>query len=65
MLNTDQAIRERCNFDLFTGTMRDGPVTFRLVCGHPVYNAHGLLTGSPTELAQHFGVSVDELGPIV
>jgi hypothetical protein len=40
------------------------PVTFRVVCGHPVYNARGVLTGSLTELAQHLGVSLDELGPI-
>ena len=40
------------------------PVTFRAVCGHPVYSARGVLTGSLTELAQHLGVSLDELGPI-
>jgi hypothetical protein len=39
-------------------------VTFRVVCGHPVYNARGVLAGSLTELAQHLGFSLDELGPI-
>jgi hypothetical protein len=41
------------------------PVTFRVVCGHPIYYARGVLTGSLTELAQHLGCSLDELGPIM
>ena len=40
------------------------PITFRIVCGHPVYIARGVLSGSLTELAQHLGCSIDELGPI-
>jgi len=40
------------------------PVSFRVVCGHPIYSARGVLTGSLTELAQHLGCSLHELGPI-